>query len=120
MFSASGELIVDSRYTTSSITDQNPPIIPRTLDPTIWSLHNLKGNAIILVAHFFLGIALLTLIELDVISYFSWCPGIGCRAITNSRIHDLKKDDDVHREEERVAAQSSKDSKTDCIRVENF
>ena len=62
----------------------------------------------ILILHFFVGLSILTLIELEVIQLFDWMPGFGCRCgRTDRRGPVLIKDDDVIREEQRVAAQGS-------------
>ena len=42
--------------------------------------YNLKGDCAILLLHFVVGIIQLTLIELEVYSYFYWCPKFGCRS----------------------------------------
>lgn len=102
LFSASSKLLVDSR--SEDVTDDGT-IIPRKIPPEIWAWYNLKGDAAILVAHFVLGIIMLTLIELEVYNYFDWCPMIGCRFSneSNRRGPKLIKDDDVIAEENRVA-----------------
>ena len=78
LFSASGSLLVTSRSIDE--TDDDPPIIiPRKIPVDIWALYNLKGDAYILLLHFFLGMFLLMLIELEVYSYFDWMPFCGFR-----------------------------------------
>jgi len=53
-----------------------------------------------------MGIILLTLIELEVYSYFYWCPKFGCRSWGSSERRGpvLMMDDDVLAEEKRVEA----------------
>lgn len=69
----------------------------------------MKGDACILLLHFFLGITLLTLIELEAWTLFSWCPGISMRHChsVQRRGPVLIKDDDVIEEEKRVALQDT-------------
>ena len=74
----------------------------------------------LLIVHFVIGLIILALIELEVDKHFWWCPRISCR---NCKSRDrrgpvLIKDDDVIKEEERVASQKGKDK--DCIRVNKF
>ena len=104
LFSASGSLLVGSRQ--EDITDEGV-VIPRKIPPEIWSWYNLKGDCVILVCHFFAGIILLTLIELEVDKYFTWCPKIGCKSSSsaNRQGPQMIKDDDVIAEENRVASQ---------------
>ena len=60
-----------------------------------------------MVLHFFVGLAILALIELEVHLIFDWCPRISLRSCREkSRVGPvLIKDDDVIAEEERVAVQ---------------
>jgi len=76
LFSASGKLIIDSRA--EDTTDEGV-IIPRKIPAEIWDWYNLKGDAFALVLHFFIGIALLIMIELEVNLLFLWCPHSGYR-----------------------------------------
>ena len=76
LFSASGKLIIDSR---SEDTTDEGVIIPRKIPAEIWDWYNLKGDAFALVLHFFIGLALLTMIELEVNLLFLWCPHSGYR-----------------------------------------
>jgi len=76
LFSASGKLLVDSRAVDS--TDDGT-IIPRKIPADVWDWYNLKGDAVILIIHFFVGIIILALIELEVANLFDWCPKFGCR-----------------------------------------
>jgi hypothetical protein len=138
LFSASGSLIIDSR---AEDTTDDGVIIPRKIPPEIWAWYNLKGDCFALVLHFFVGCAILTLIELEVWQLFYWCCSIGCRpdAVNQRRGPQLIQDDDVIAEEKRVAAQNTngRDSQTydlanssdsvqkdprhlDCIRVHKF
>jgi len=138
LFSASGNLLISSRV--DDTTDEGV-IIPRKIPSEIWALYNLKGDAIALICHFVLGIFLLTLIELEIWQYFSWCCKIGCRSSSNQNLGpELIKDDDVIAEEKRVAGQDAErksfvkshgnagesfsgeksEDHVDCIRVHNF
>ena len=136
LFSASGSLLVASRQ--EDITDDGV-VIPRKIPPEIWSWYNLKGDCAVLICHFFVGIFLLALIELEVGKYFAWCPKIGCKSSSSARRQgpQMIKDDDVIAEENRVANQVvSRQSQSevgdddegpfvnpnhlDCIRVHNF
>lgn len=76
LFSASGTLLVQSRN--ESETDDGV-IIPRKIPGNVWAWYNLKADAVFLIAHCILGIFILTLIELEVYQYCSWCPKVGCR-----------------------------------------
>ena len=119
LFSSSGTLVVDSRKGSSSGDDA--PIIPRQIPADIWSWYNLKGDAAILLAHFFIGILILALIELEVYSLFDWCPRCGCASKKSQGEIEYVKDDDVFAEERRVAEQDPQgDGHVDCIRVHNF
>lgn len=103
LFSSSSTLLVDSRL--EDVTDDGT-IIPRKIPPEIWAWYNLKGDCMILLLHFVFGLAMLTLIELEVYSLFDWCPLIGCRSVGSDRRGPrLIKDDDVIAEERRVASQ---------------
>jgi len=138
LFAASGTLLISSRV--EDTTDEGV-IIPRKIPSEIWALYNLKGDAFALICHFVLGIFLLTLIELEVWQYFSWCSKIGCRSGSNQHLGpELIKDDDVIAEEKRVAGQDAErksfikshnsavesligdksEDHVDCIRVHNF
>jgi len=138
LFSASGALLLDSRV--EDTTDEGV-IIPRKIPPEIWAWYNLKGDAVILVCHFFFWIFILTLIELEVHQNFSWCCKFGFDFSSKRELGpELIKDDDVIAEEKRVASQnaerktfieshgslteSNKEVKdqnhVDCIRVHNF
>jgi len=77
LFSASGALLVDSR---SVDTTDDGTIIPRKIPAGIWAWENLKGDCMALVLHFVIGIAILTLIELEVHHLFDWCPKIAWRS----------------------------------------
>ena len=129
LFSASGSLLVTSRSIDE--TDDDPPIIiPRKIPVDIWALYNLKGDAYILLLHFFLGMFLLMLIELEVYSYFDWMPFCGFRHDSGQRRRQphLAKDEDVIAEEKRVENQTNDSdnwnsisaNRYDCIRVYNF
>ena len=100
LFSASGSLIVGSRAT---LTTDTGIIIPRRIPAEIWDWYNLKGDAAILLLHFFVGIILLALIEMEVQNLFDWCPSFGCRSKNLVDEDELIKDDDVFAEEQRVA-----------------
>ena len=63
-----------------------------------WDFYNLTGDALALVAHFFFGIFVLTLIETDLFSFLKRCT---VRRIP-ARKTDLELDDDVLAEEDRV------------------
>jgi len=60
----------------------------------------------ILVIHFFFGLIVLFLIEVEVDKLFWWCPKIGCLSCTHRQRMGpmLVKDDDVIAEEKRVAS----------------
>lgn len=102
LFSASGTLIVQSR---AELTTDDGQIIPRRIPSEIWAWYNLKGDCMILVAHFFFGVIMLALIELEVVQFLDWCPRIGCKSSNNSKKEGppMVKDDDVIAEENRVA-----------------
>ena len=136
LFSASGSLLIASR---TDMTTSDGVIIPRKLPKDIWAWENLKGDAMILILHFVVGLIILTLIEMEVISLLDWCPGIGCRGSGSARNEvELVKDDDVFAEEQRVAMQGTgvtsevngiavsdvdairDPNAVDCIRVNNF
>lgn len=144
LFSASGVLILDAR---SEDTTADGVVIKNFIPENIWAWENLKGDAVILIIHFVLGITILALIELEVDLLFDWVPIPGCRFSGNRdrRGPGMVKDDDVIREEERVDMQgnvrasqiavSNVDSEVvdvlnsqiqrdtnhvDCIRVNNF
>ena len=106
LFSASGTLLVASR---AEDTTDDGIIIPRKIPSEIWAWYNLKGDCVILVLHFFVGIILLTLIELEVIQLFDWCPKIGCKSCSNDNRQgpQMLKDDDVIAEENRVGLQGA-------------
>ncbi len=76
LFSASGKLLVDSRSVDET---EDGVIIPRKIPAEIWDWYNLKLDAFALGLHFFVGIAILALIELEVWQLFSWCASIGFR-----------------------------------------
>jgi len=104
LFSASGSLLVNSR--SEDITD-NGVVIPRKIPYEVWNWYNLKGDCMILICHFFFGIFMLTMIELELDQHLSWCPRLGCRSSNNNQQGGhpkLVKDDDVLAEEKRVAA----------------
>ena len=144
LFSASGILILDAR---SEDTTADGVVIKNFIPENIWAWYNLKGDAMILIIHFVVGIIVLALIELEVDLLFDWVPIPGCRFSRNRdrRGPGMVKDDDVIREEERVALQGNmraslievsnaededndrnnslvqKDpNHVDCIRVNNF
>ena len=87
-------------------------------------MYNLTGDCIILVAHFFFGIFMLTMIELEVHAYFRWFPGFGFRRSSDNNVQNGGKkqelDEDVIAEERRVEAQQHDRENQDCIRVCNF
>ena len=100
LFSSSNQLLLASR--TEQTTDEGV-IIPRGIPPEIWAWYNLKGDAVILVCHFFVGILLLMLIELEIWQYFTWCPTIGIRyGFEGRQGPELVADSDVIEEEKRV------------------
>jgi len=101
LFSASGALLVSSR---AQDTSDDGVVIPRKIPPEVWNWYNLKGDCMILVLHFFFGILMLTLIELEVYQYFDWCPRLGCKSNKSNQESGpvLVKDDDVQAEEKRV------------------
>ena len=103
LFSASSSMLVSSR---AEDTTDDGTIIPRKIPPEIWAWYNLKGDCVILVIHFFFGLFLLALIELEIDQFFDWCPRIGCKSSTaNRQGPKMIKDDDVIAEEKRVAKQ---------------
>lgn len=105
LFSASGNLLLSSRV--EDTTDEGV-IIPRKIPSEIWAWYNLKGDAVILVCHFFLGLFILTLIELEVHKHFSWCCKLGFSLNNKLGVGpELIKDDDVIAEEMRVAQQDA-------------
>ena len=63
IWSSSGDLVRNTRI--DATTEDGIPI-PRQLPEPLWAWYNLKGDAIILVAHFVLGIIALWLIEMEV------------------------------------------------------
>ena len=102
LWSASGALI---RTTRTDYTTEDGIPIPRKLPEDLWAWYNLKGDAVIMVAHFVFGMLVLWLIEMEVDQLFFWCPKVSCRSC-NSRQRQgpvLVKDDDVIEEEKRVA-----------------
>ncbi len=138
LFSSSKTLLLSSRV---ELTTSEGVIIPKRIPEETWAWQNLKGDAAFLIAHFFVGIFLLTLIELEVWKYFLWCPGVGCSPYSqrgNGPV--LVKDEDVIAEENRVARQGDERQSfvqsrqngsmtgspksaaglMDCIRVNNF
>ena len=139
LFSASGTLLLGSRV--EDTTDEGV-IIPRKIPSEIWAFYNLKGDALFLIGHFVVGILFLCLIELDLCQYFYWCAKPGCRSNSKKGMGpELIKDDDVIREEQRVAMQDAEresfiqshngrsesftgeiksKNHVDCIRVHNF
>ena len=137
LWSASGDLVRKTRASSDTGGD-NPIPIPRKLPEPLWAWYNLKGDAAILIAHFFFGLFVLALIECEVDLLFSWCPSISFRSCRSrqSKGPVLIKDDDVIAEEARVALQrvdqqqnvldsgisdEVKDpTKVDCIRIHNF
>lgn len=106
LFSSSGALLVGSR---AEDTTDDGQIIPRKIPSEIWAWYNLKGDCMILVLHFFVGIIALALIELEIELLFDWCPKIGWKSSKNSDRQgpSLVKDDDVIAEENRVAMQGA-------------
>jgi len=83
LFSASGSLIVGSR---AEAVTSDGVIIPRTIPPEIWAWYNLKGDAVILVLHFVVGVFLLAVIELEVIPRtFGWCPVLGMKSCKDNK-----------------------------------
>ncbi len=139
LFSASGTLLLGSRV--EDTTDEGV-IIPRKIPSEIWAFYNLKGDAFFLLCHFVVGILLLCLIELDLCQYFYWCAKPGCTTNSKKGMGPvLIKDDDVIKEEHRVAMQDAEresfiqshngrsesftgeiksKNHVDCIRVHNF
>lgn len=91
------------------MTTSDGVIIPRKIPPEIWDWYNLKGDCMILVLHFVVGVLLLTLIELEVVQWLAWCPKLGCKSSGDRRRQGPKlvKDDDVIGEENRVAIQGA-------------
>ena len=59
IWSSSSVLLIEAR--------EAQPNLPQ-VNTELWSLHNLGGNVLILAGHFFVGIALLALIESDLFS----------------------------------------------------
>ena len=146
IWSSSGDLVRNTRI--DATTSDGIPI-PRQLPEPLWAWYNLKGDAIVLVAHFVLGIITLWLIEMEVDQLCYWIPRISVRNC-KSRPRTgpvLVKDDDVIEEERRVDMQCNNDlsederleddhkpsndtiisgkkvkdpTKMDCIRVNNF
>ena len=104
LWSASGSLVRKAR--SESVSADDVPI-PSQLPEDLWAWYNLKGDAVMLVAHFIVGIIVLWLIEIEVYALFKWIPRISCRS-RNSRQRQgpvLVKDDDVIEEEKRVDMQ---------------
>lgn len=100
LWSASGELVRNTREDSDTGGDDPIPI-PRKIPEDLWAWYNLKGDAAILIGHFFIGLLLLTMIEMEVDQLFFWGPSISIRSC-RSRSHrgpDLVKDDDVIAEE---------------------
>ena len=89
LYSTLGEILDQAREV------QGKPGLP----PDRWAFYNLGGDATAMVIHFFFGILVITLIETDV---FACLRRFTLRTIPQ-RKQDLLMDDDVVREEERVA-----------------
>lgn len=108
LFSASGSLLVGSRSVDET---EEGVIIPRKIPAGIWDWYNLKGDCVILIVHFFLGILILALIELEVWPMISDAvfPKIACRSCReqNRAGPPLIMDDDVLAEEKRIALQGT-------------
>ena len=102
LFSSSGVLIIDARLQDET---ESGVIIKSKWPEELWNLYNLKGDAIMLIANFFVCIFFLILIELDVRQLFLWLPSpnIECRCKKQKRGPGMVKDNDVTAEEERVA-----------------
>ena len=104
IWSSSGDIVRNTRI--DATTSDGIPI-PRQLPEPLWAWYNLKGDAMVLVAHFVLGIIALWLIEMEVDQLFYWIPRISIRNC-KSRPRTgpvLVKDDDVIAEERRVEMQ---------------
>ena len=102
LFSSSGILILDARINDES---ESGVVIKSKWPEEIWSWYNLKGDAVMLIVHFFICSTILILIELDVGQLLLWMPrpNIECRCKKQRKGPGMVKDDDVEAEEERVA-----------------
>jgi len=94
IFSSSGAMLVKTR-------SEQPGTGKPELPPELWAWYNMKGDAAALVAHFFVGVLIIVLIEVDV---FACCSSLTCRSVPAEE-EDLELDEDVVAEAERVAAQ---------------
>ena len=106
LFSASGILILDAR---AEDTTEDGVVIKHKIPEEIWAWYNLKGDAVILVVHFIVGVLILSLIELEVDLLFDWMPRCGLRFAKkrDRRGPPMVKDDDVIAEEKRVNMQGN-------------
>ena len=68
-----------------------------------WAWFNMKGDAVALGAHFFVGILIIMLIECDV---FHCLSKVTCRTVPTYN-EDIELDEDVIAENERVANQGA-------------
>ena len=96
VWSASGEMLVKTRAESDGT---GRPDLPDGL----WDWFNLKGDAAALIAHFFIGIFIIVLIEADVFACFS---KLSCRAVPEENTN-IVLDEDVIAEVDRVAAQGA-------------
>lgn len=102
LWSSSGEVSIQVRKTN--------PDYPQLSD-NIWAMSNLGGDALILVLHFFVDSFILYLIEIKAFDFIRKLKVFS----PPEKQTDLKLDEDVLKEEERV-----RQNKTDVIRVSDF
>ena len=77
LWSASGDLVLTTRQ--DDVSGNGVPI-PRKLPSNIWAWYNLKGDAVALILHFFIGVIALACIELELHLLFDWCPRLSLRS----------------------------------------
>ena len=105
IFASSGNVIVNARLQEPEDSDgdgQPDYRIPRTIPSELWAWWNLKGDAVILLAHCVVGVVLIALIELDFFTCFGLCR---CKRKGRAPDDNVPKDEDVLAEEARVALQ---------------
>lgn len=119
VFSSSGDLVIETR----KLFDP-----PAPLDEDLWAFANLEGDAVILIIHLVAGLVLLAVIESGILDFIN---DISFRSIPPPKsVDELDLDDDVIAEEERVRAQTLKESNAadteagmsqpDFVRVADF
>lgn len=94
VFSSTGQILVDTRKNSEGTGRDEIP-------SEIWAWFNLKGDAAALIAHFFIGLTIIFLIECDV---FACLSKVSCSKMPDENM-DLELDEDVVAEIDRVARQ---------------